>query len=209
LIRVLAVSAADDEAGVVVEFGPEAVDEPVVAGVEAGVAVVMVAVVEAEVEGLTATGAGAGVWARVGYTIEAAAKAGPRNHSCRHRWKCRRLRLRQSPHRPHAANSTSRRPWEDPGRRACHRGGPRQPSSSSRPVCGDGNACGGGGWRHCSTRCSACLSGRLCSWPGRICRATCRWSSRPCASCGGHGWCGGAAHARCGSHRDSRSSWDT
>ena len=102
MIQVLAVPAADAE---IVGLGPAVVGETVAAGAEAGVAVVMVAVLEAEAaaevvkveagaEALTVTAAEAGVWARRGYTIEAAVKAALPSRSCHRRWKRRRRRRR-------------------------------------------------------------------------------------------------------------------
>lgn len=117
------------------------------------------------------------------------------------------------PHRqtrlPLATNLSSRRPWEDPDLWPCRLCAPLQPSSSSRLVCAGGSASCEGVKQHCSTRCTSYQFGRPCNSREKIGPAMCRWSPRPCASFCGHGWYGGATHARSGNRRDSQSTRDT
>jgi hypothetical protein len=107
LIRDLSVSAAVVEVVVLVEL-EIIVDTEVEmeTKVEAEVvnAAAVVVVVGAEVEVVSATAAG--VWAPPGYRTEAVVKAGSQNHSGHPPSKHRHLPPPQSPHPPHAANST-------------------------------------------------------------------------------------------------------
>lgn len=142
----------------------------------------------------------------------AAAAATPSGAVTRMRWE-RLPQLahfhRPIPRPPLVANLLLVRPWEGPSRQAYRRVELLLPSFFSHHVYGDGNACAGGGLRHCSIHYIVFQSGRLCSLRGMTYPARCQWSPRPCAPSYGRGWYGAAAHARCGSRRDSRSIPDT